>query len=298
MSLQLDTLNTGLRLIAKRGIHQTANPAAAERALELGALGLRQPPFLRTTSRPGGLHWISVGDCAPGRVILYFHGGGYVAGSPLTHQGMLGRLSKLAGIEVCAPDYPLAQEETFPAAFDAALAAFRALGDLNYDPGDIVIGGDSAGAGLCLALLAWCCQQGTPPAGAFAFSPWTDLALTGESLKSNAESDPLLPPERIGELVDTYLQGADPRDPRCSPLYGSFPGCPPVLIQLSETEILRDDGLRMAERLRQFGGDVTVQVEENAPHVWQIFDGWVPEARASLRQTAEFVQSVLAPIIR
>ena len=298
MSWQLDALNAALRGIAKGRIARTADPEHAEKAMALASRTFLQPPFLAHSERPGGLHWIHVGNCVPGKAVLYLHGGGYVAGSPDTHRGMLGRISKLSQIEVCAPDYPLAQEDPFPAAFDAAVAAFQALRDLNYAPEDIVVGGDSAGGGLCLALLSWCCLQGLQPAGSFVFSPWTDLALTGESLRANNQSDPILTSDRIGELVDIYLQGADPRDPRASPLYADYPGCTPVLIQLSETEILRDDGLRMAERLRRFGADVEVQKEVSAPHVWQIFDGWLPEARTSLTSVADFIQRSFAAISR
>ena len=298
MSWQLDALNGALRRLAKGQIARTADPRHAELTMARAALAFRQPPFLAHSKRPGGLHWIHVGDCVPGKVVLFLHGGGYVAGSPDTHRGMLGRISKLAAVEICAPDYPLAQEAPFPAAFDAAVRAYRALLDLNYAPTDIVLGGDSAGGGLCLALLSWCCENDLTPAGAFAFSPWTDLALTGDSLQTNAASDPLFDPARIGELVEIYLQGADPRDPRASPLYAEYPGCCPVLIQLSATEILRDDGIRMAARLREFGAEVTVQEEPNTPHVWQIFDGWLPEARASLKDVAAFVQTSFAAISR
>lgn len=298
MSWQLDVLNATLRGIAKGQIARTPDPEHAERAMALASRTFLQPPFLAHSERPGGLHWIRVGECAPGKAVLYLHGGGYIAGSPDTHAGMLGRISKLARVEICAPDYPLAQEAPFPAAFEAAVAAFQALNDLNYAPEDIVLGGDSAGGGLCLALLSWCCLQGTPPAGTFVFSPWTDLALTGESLRANNRSDPILTSDRMGELVDLYLGAADPRDPRASPLYADFPGCSPVLIQLSETEILRDDGLRMAAHLRSFAADVEVQTEPNAPHVWQIFDGWLPEARASLTRVADFIQRSFAAISR
>ncbi|MGY9048794.1 MAG: alpha/beta hydrolase fold domain-containing protein, partial [Rhodobacterales bacterium] len=156
----------------------------------------------------------------------------------------------------------------------------------------------SAVGGPMLALLAWCCARGTVPRAVFAFSPWTDLAGTGDSLKSNQSRDALLPVERMAELVEIYMQDADRCDPRASPLYADFPGAPPVLIQLSDTEVLRDDGLRMAERLRSFGANVTVEREADCPHVWQIFDGWLPEARVSLCHVARFIQVSFTDISR
>ncbi len=295
MSWQLRLLNAQMRLFAKPRLRRTKGPEDADREFQRTARWLfRGPPYLRDLERPGGLHWISAGTCVPGRVILYLHGGAYISGHPRTHRGLLGRLSVMTGIEVCAPRYRLAQHSQFPAAFDDTVAAFLRLEALGYHPRDIVIGGDSAGGGLMLALLAWCCANGKQPRAAFAFSPWTDLAGTGDSLAGNRQRDPLLPVERLEELVQIYMGEADRRDPRASPLYGAFPGAPPVLIQLSETEILFDDGLRMAARLRSFGATVTVEREADCPHVWQIFDGWLPEARASLSRTAEFVQASFA----
>lgn len=290
MSWQLRLLNLQLRLIAKPRIARTRTPEQAARSVRRAALLARQPPFLRFLKRPGGLVWISAGPCAPRRVILHFHGGGFISGSPWTHRGMLGTLSRRAGVEVCAPRYPLLQEAPFPAAFDAARAAWDRVLGLGYRPRDIVLGGDSAGGGLALALLAWCCGQGTPPRAAYGFSPWTDLAMTGASLATNARADPLLPPARMSELVDLYLGGADPRDPRASPLHADFPGAPPVCLSWAETEILRDDVQRMASRLRAAGAAVHEERHPTAPHVWQLFNGWIPEADRSLAAVGRWVQ--------
>ncbi|MFZ5962302.1 alpha/beta hydrolase [Thalassococcus sp. BH17M4-6] len=298
MSWRLGLTNAVLRLLAKPHLARTPGPAEAERDLRRSTrLFMRQPPFLRHISRDG-LHWICAGTCAPGKVILYFHGGGYVSGSPLTHQGPLGRLSKLAGVEVCAPVYRLAQEAPLPAAFDDAVAAHDRVRALGYAPDDIVLGGDSAGGGLALALLAHCCAIAEPPRAAFAFSPWTDLSRTAPSLAENARADPFLPVDRISELIDICLGDHDPRDPRVSPLYADFPGAPPVLLHVAESEILRDDTLRMARRLEQFGAKVTLDTLPHAPHVWPLFDGWFPEARASLRRTAAFIQDSFADTSR
>ena len=159
-----------------------------------------------------------------------------------------------------------------------------------WAPGRIILGGDSAGGGLALALLAELCDRGTPPAGLIAFSPWTDLTLSGPSLIAHAASDPLLPAARIREVI-ALIQGALPAsDPRLSPLSARFKNPPPVLIQVGSDEILLDDALRMAEALRAAGGPVTLQVAPLAPHVWQIFDGWIPEARQSLREAARFAR--------
>ncbi|MBE9638893.1 alpha/beta hydrolase fold domain-containing protein [Salipiger mangrovisoli] len=294
MGWRLSALTLGLRLIAKPRLARTAGPEAAAHDLDRHApILMRQPAHLLHLRRPGGLHWISAGHCAPRRVILYFHGGGYISGSPRTHQGVMARLSQLSGIEVCAPEYPLVQEAPFPAQFDAACAAWERLDGLGYTPDQVVLAGDSAGGGLALALLGDLCVRGHPPAGALAFSPWTDLAMTGASLSQNARSDPFLPVARMRDLVDV-VGGAQMRaDPRLSPLYATFPACPPVRLTWSRSEILADDGLRMAARLRAEGARVEVETHATAPHAWPVFDGWIPEARATLRRAAAFVQDLL-----
>ncbi|WP_273250195.1 alpha/beta hydrolase [Sediminimonas qiaohouensis] len=303
-SLGIRWFSAVLRAVVKPRLSRTSPPTKARGHLRLIArLVFRQPGYALILPRAaaGGappMTRISVGRPAARRVILYFHGGGYIAGSPATHAPMLARLAKLSGVEVRAPAYRLAPGARFPAAFKDAKAAFRYLLKAGYRPGDIVLGGDSAGGGLALALLAWCCAQGLRPAGAFAMSPWTDLTGSGASMTQNAARDAYLPAERLDELAGLYLGDAPRDDPRASPLFAVFDRPPPVLLQVSESEILRDDTLRMAARLRAQGGDVTVQTWEDAPHVWQVFDGWLPEARAALRAVASFVQTSFAPATR
>ena len=291
MSWQLRALNFQLRCVAKPRIGKTSEPSDAARAVKRACKLAFQPPYLTYLERQGDLAFISAGPFAMRQVILYFHGGGFISGSPKTHQAMIGRLAGLSGREICAPFYPLLPEGVFPAAPYAALAAWNRLRALGYRPQDIVLGGDSAGGNLCLGLLSHLCEIGQAPAGAFAFSPWTDLTLSGDSLRSNAERDVLLPPARIGELTEMYLADADPKDPRASPLLGDYPNCPPVWISYSKSEILRDDSTRMVQRLRDFGSVVETEILPNAPHVWQIFQGWLPEGTESLKTTARFIQA-------
>ncbi|EBA06264.1 alpha/beta hydrolase [Sagittula stellata] len=291
MSWQLRLLNAQLRLLVKPRVGRTQDPEEAARSVERASRVAVHPPFLRFQERPGGLFWISCGPCAPRRVLLYFHGGGYVAGSPRTHRAMLGILSRMAGVEVVAPYYPLLQDKPFPAPFDAAEAAWRRLAVLGYRPRDVVLGGDSAGGGIALALLSALCQRQEAPAGAVVFSPWVDLAMTGASLRDNAALDPLLPADRVAELTEMFLAGADPRDPRASPLYADFPGCPPVRLTSSRTEILFSEIGEMARRLEAAGAQVSHEVHPSAPHAWPLFQGWLPEADDTLARAARFVQA-------
>jgi epsilon-lactone hydrolase len=302
MSLRLRILMWVMRWFIKPRLGHIETPQAAREDFERTARRLfRIPPntlFLQESfpgeTGPRPALWISCGPSAVRRVILYFHGGGYVAGSPQTHRAMLARLSRLTGMRVFAPDYRLAPEHRYPAALNDAIAAFEALLAKGYAPGDIVIGGDSAGGGLALALLAKLCQAGRAPGAVFAFSPWCDLTLSGASLQDNRVSDVILLTSRVKEMRDYYAGGNDPATPGLSPLMATFPDCPAVLIQYSATEILADDSARMAARLRAQGGEVSLQTWPDAPHVWQVFDGWVPEARQALQATADFIAQARA----
>ncbi len=279
------------RVIRPRIAHAPTPEAARQDFDRAARLFFRPPPFCLALSGEE-FDWVSVGRTDPRRVILYLHGGGYICGSPHTYRALAGRLSALSGLRVALPPYPLAPDDPAPGAFEAALAAHDRLLALGYAPGDIVLGGDSAGGGLALALLAHLTQAGRHPAGLFAFSPWTDLTRSGGSIAENAAVDRIFDPTRIGELVD-YVTGNGAfaeNDPRLSPLFARFEAPPPVWISVAETEILRDDARRMADRLRAAGGKVTLVEEPDAPHVWPLFDGYVPEARATIAQAAEFVR--------
>ena len=291
ISLRLAVLNRVLRRVVRPLLDRTRTPEAARRDLELACRIFLHGP--RHNERKIVLGGVPTLEILPRRVtgegvILFLHGGGYVAGSPRTHRAMMARLADLSGRRVLMPDYRLAPEHPFPAAFDDALRAARALSGTPW-----VIGGDSAGGGLALAVRA-ALDPDDAPRGAFAFSPWTDLTLTGQSLDANAERDWLLPADRAGELVNLVMAEADPSDPRVSPLFAQVGAGAPVLLQVSETEILRDDTMRLADRLREAGTDVTVETWPDAPHVWQMLDGWVPEAREALRHVAAFVETRLS----
>jgi len=238
--------------------------------------------------------WIAK-DQAKAPVLLYFHGGAYVFGSPRTHGAMLAKLAKLSGARACLPSYRLAPQHPFPAAFDDGLAAYQALLDQGISSTDIFLGGDSAGGGLALAVLGEVLKRGLPkPAGVFAFSPLTDMTYTSTSITENATKDVVLPAERASETSQMYLNGADPRSPKASPLYANFAGACPIFLCVGDTEILRDDTLRLAAKLQEQGVSVTLHVEPNLPHVWPIFHNLLPEANTTLRQVSDWIRQVLS----
>jgi len=295
VSLARRLLNPWLRLTEKRRLAREADPAALRRAFEARAKLFFHAPRWTTFSRQqiGGVpvQFVAARGVPreDGPLLLYFHGGGYIFGSSDTHRAMLGRLSSETGLPACLPDYRLAPEHAFPAAVEDALAVWQALKDR---PGGVILGGDSAGGGLALALLGEILAQGgARPTGLFAFSPLTDFTLSGESLERNAATDAILPAERAPETAQLYLQGAPADDPRASPLFADFSGAPPVWLTASDTEILLDDTRRMAARLRAQGVAVTEVITEDLPHGWPVFHGFLPEGRATLRDVARWISS-------
>ena len=146
---------------------------------------------------------------------------------------------------------------------------------------------------MALALLVELLARGVRPAGLLAFSPWTDLTLSGPSLDENASRDAILPVERVKELGDLVAPGGNLADPRLSPLFGSYDGAPPIYLQASESEILRDDTLRLAERLSAAGVDIRADLWPDTPHVWQIFLGWISEAAEALDRAVAFADEGL-----
>jgi acetyl esterase/lipase len=231
----------------------------------------------------------------PGRHLLYLHGGAYIFGSARLYRHFTWRMADAARARVLFLDFRLAPEHPFPAALDDTVAAWRWLVANGAAPAASAFAGDSAGGGLALAAMLKLRDAGLPlPAAAAAMSPWTDLALTAPSLRSNAKSDPMLVAGDVPRLAAAYLAGADPRNPYASPLYGDPRGLPPTLIQAGSDEILRDDSVRMAERMRAAGCEVELQVWPRMPHTWQLLASVLPEAREAIAEIARFFAARLA----
>ncbi len=226
------------------------------------------------------------------RCILYLHGGAYFSMSPRTHRSITSRLAIWSDARVFALDYRLAPEHPFPAALDDALAAYRALLDADIQPSNIVVAGDSAGGGLALALLLAARAAGDPlPAAAVLFSPWTDLAATGRSIIDNDAADALLFGSWVAPTARHYLGDTPATNPLASPVYADLTGLPPLLIQVSDTEVLLDDSRRVISNATRAGVTATLQVWPRLPHGWQIFAPILPEARTALHDAAAFIRA-------
>ncbi len=262
----------------------------------LDQLAAMAPPFEGVSLDgvdAGGVpaEWVSVPDNESRRVILYFHGGGYTAGSLATHRNLVSRLAKETGFRVLSADYRLAPEHPFPAGVEDAVTVYRWLINSEGCPAEeVFIGGDSAGGGLTLAALLKLRDDGDRlPRAAFCLSPWTDLAMTGDSVTAKAADDPFIEPRALEYLADQYLQGTDPKNPLASPLYADLSGLPPLLIQVGERECLLDDSRRLAEKAAAARVDVTIDVWEGMIHVFQSFAPVAPEGEAGIRRIAEYL---------
>jgi acetyl esterase/lipase len=255
-----------------------------------------QPPA-GTTVEPadvGGVlaEWVVAAGVNARRVLLYLHGGAYQIGSPATLRHMIALISAAAQARVLSVDYRLAPEHPFPAAVEDALTAYRFLLSDGADADDVAIAGDSAGGGLALATLVALRDAGDRlPAAAVAISPWTDLALTGESLRTRADVDVMIKPAGMPETVATYLAGADPRHPYASPLYADLHGLPPVLIHVGDAEVILDDSTRFAAKARAADVDVTLEVWPEMPHVWHAFAGLLPESDQAIERIGAWLNA-------
>ncbi len=290
MSLRRRFFNIWLRMTEKRSLARATSPEAMRKSFELKAkLSFHPPSGTRFSDDTiAGRKAVRVNADTDGPLIFYLHGGAYLMGSARTYRAMAAHLSREALCPVVLPEYRLAPEDPFPAALEDALDAYRAV---MAHPRGVVLGGDSAGGGLALALLGEILRQGLPaPLGAFALSPLTDMTFSGHSISDNAQRDVVLPADRTHETCALYLDGADPADPRASPLFAKFDGGPPVWLAASDTEILLDDTTRMARHLRKQGVDVTEVIEADLPHVWTLLHNYLPEARRTLAALAVWIR--------
>ncbi|HEY1292740.1 MAG TPA: alpha/beta hydrolase [Chloroflexota bacterium] len=287
----LERLNAALRTV-KQTLGPNV-PIAEMRAIQ-AKLGRPAPPD--TVLQPidaGGVpaEWVTV-PTSGNPVVLYLHGGAYTLGSIATAGEFGARLARAASARVLLPEYRLAPEHLFPAALEDAITAYRYLLGDGVAPERVVIAGGSAGGGLTLAALVALRDAGDPlPAAAVTISAWTDLALTGESISSRAHLDVLDDRETLAAMAETYLGGADARDPRASPLYADLTGLPPLRMLVGTAEILYDDTVRLATRARSVGVDVTVEEGPDLPHCYPLFAAMLPEGQQAIERIGEFIHA-------
>jgi acetyl esterase/lipase len=264
--------------------------ALAARKVMSGGPAVPVPRGVRVVSGTvGGVEgeWLTADGVPTIATLLYLHGGGYFACTPQTHRSVTSAFA-LAGFKTFAPAYRLAPEHPFPAGLDDAVAAYRGLLE-SHTPQQLVVAGDSAGGGLSMALLLSLRERGMPlPAAAVLFSPFVDLAATGESARTNSARCAMFDSTSFGRAAQYYLGERDRLQPLASPLYAELRGLPPLLIHVGADETLLDDSRRLAERAQRAGVKTEIKIWPAVPHVWQLFGRWIPEGRSSLREAGMF----------
>ena len=226
------------------------------------------------------------------RAIVYFHGGGYCIGSERSHEMIVTTLAKMAGCPLWFPLYRLAPEHPFPIPVEDCIAAWQGFAELGAEPGRVGFAGDSAGGGLVFSVSQAARDRGMAlPKCCVALSPWTDMEGTGTWRAGDPERDAFLSPAELEMLVDGFLAGADRRDPLAAPIFGSFEGLPPFLIQASRSELLYDDAVSLAGALESADNPPLLELaEEGTPHVWHHMVPDVPEAVRALGNAAAYVR--------
>ena len=242
--------------------------------------------------------WLLAPGADPNVRLLYIHGGGFVSGSGGYYIPQTAHISAAAKCAVLLVDYRLAPEFPFPAGLNDCVAAHEWMISNGPDGPSkaraTFVAGDSAGGNLTLAtLLAIRDRKLTMPAGGVPISPTSDFTLASDSLKS--VKDPIISAKTMPIFRDMYLGKADPRDPLASPVFGDYRGLPPLLFQIGEHEMLRDDGIRAALKARADGIAVTLEVWPGMFHVFQSHEPLLPEARAAIEHIAEFMRSKTPP---
>jgi epsilon-lactone hydrolase len=282
-----------------RNLPVLPNSTIPERRLAMHAMAEGGPLPEGAVVEPvdaGGVpaEWVSDGTGSADGVVLYFHGGGYCMGSIGTHRGLAAQLAAASRARVLNLDYRLAPEHPHPAAFDDAVAAYRWLLGTGVEPGQVVLGGDSAGGGLVIATMLALRDGGHPlPAAAFCLSPWVDLECAGETMTTKADVDPFCSKEGLTEMAAAYAGDRDLRSPLLSPVHADLSGLPPLLIQVGTAEVLLDDAVRLADGARAAGVDVRFEAWDDLIHVFQAFAPMVPEAIEAIDGIGRFVQDRL-----
>lgn len=224
-------------------------------------------------------------------VILYLHGGAYALGSIRTHIELLARLANATTLKVLGIDYCRAPEKPFPAGLEDATNAYQWLINNDFSPDRIAVAGDSSGGGLAIATMLWLRDHQVPlPACGVCISPWLDLTLSGDSIKTKASADPVLSSSLLSVYADLYAGGHKKDLPLISPLFADLNGLPPILLHSGTDEILLDDTVRFFEKANRAGVKVTLKTWDGLFHVFQMVP-LLPESAQSMGLISKFIHS-------
>ncbi len=232
--------------------------------------------------------WIKVPESRDDKVILYFHGGGFIFNFTPHHRDYISRLSKATKHKAFSLDYSLAPEHPYPTAVNEAMSAYKWLLE-SYRPQDIVIMGDSAGGAMTLSLLQMIKRDKLPmPACAIAIAPPTDATLESYKKYSNPK-DYIIKDDNLDFFMDLYFKDTPRNDPIASPLFGDYKGLPPIMIHIDKSEVLYGDAVALVKKAKSAGVEAELYEEQGLWHVWHIFARFVPEAQKAIDNTAKFI---------
>jgi len=287
--LKPETWDENTSIAAFRELAESANRKMEDKL----PAGLQVVPFDLC-----GMHaeWLIPAGSNKVKVILYTMGGGYVSGSCNDHRTLVAKVAQTSGFAVLMFDHRLAPEHPYPAALEDSVAAYRWLLEQGTRPENILIMGESAGGGLCLATLLALRDQEIPlPVAAVALSPWTDLKLTGDSYQTRRKV--CISPPGMSQVCSKYYYGDhDPMEPWISPLYGDLRGLPPLYINVGDYETMLDDSTRFAAKAKEAGVDTTLLVGPKMIHCYPLMAPMFPEATQALNDACDFIKKHLGKI--
>ena len=284
-------------------LRQSAFPAVSdvfEQRRQLRELLSAQPLPADVTVVSGSLGRVptaevTVDGVEPRHTVLYFHGGVYAMGEAALAADLASQVGRRTRARVISVDYRLAPEHPYPAAVDDALAAYEALLDDGTAPSDIVFAGESAGGGLAVATMVNARDRGLPlPAAAYVMSPYADLTLSGATMQTKSEADPLLSLQALQDRAADYASGQDAALGLISPIFADLSGLPPLIIQAGSHEVLLDDAIRLAGQAATADVEVTLDIVPGVPHVFQAYYPMLDEAAAALDRAGQLLSAHLS----
>ncbi|HPF45029.1 MAG TPA: alpha/beta hydrolase [Syntrophomonadaceae bacterium] len=238
--------------------------------------------------------WVIADDADEDKAVLYFHGGGFIMGNARSHRAIVAGFMKRLGAKALVFDYHLAPENPAPAAVNDSAAIYSWMLKQGYKPENIAFSGDSAGAGIAVGTLLKLKDENIPlPAACALFSPCVDMTMSGESHRTRAKADPCTPPGSTETYLAYYVGDGDPEHPYASPLFGDLTGLPPMIIQVGNDEVLRDDSVYLATRAKKAGVEVNIKVWKGMFHCFPLLAPMFPEATLALEEVCQFVREKL-----
>ncbi len=237
--------------------------------------------------------WITCGNVNAEKIFMFIHGGGYYRGSIASTRATVARISEQAGVRCLSIDYRLAPEHPFPAAIDDTYTVYNWIVKQGINPKNIIVSGQSAGGGLCLALLLKIKDdKGDQPLGAVAISPWTDLSQSGDTMKTNEDIDPIISKKYLDRMAGLYLKGSPFSLPLASPLFGDLSKLPPILIQVGTAETMLDDSKRFFEKAKKVNVDINIEIWKDMFHGWHGNAHILKDAELAIQSIGNFCKKL------